>query len=58
MKTEGENNEEVIKPPKTKDDKESNIRNYRVYITYDMYYHTPRFWLNGNDSNNNPLTKE
>ena len=23
-----------------------------------MYYHTPRFWLNGIDSNNNPLTKE
>lgn len=24
-----------------------NIRNYWVYITYDMYYHTPRFWLHG-----------
>lgn len=23
-----------------------------------MYYHTPRFWLSGSDSNNNPLTKE
>ncbi len=35
-----------------------DLRNYRVYITYDMYYHTPRFWLSGVDYKSEPLTKE
>ena len=26
-----------------------NLRTYKAYISYDMYYHTPRFWLSGVD---------
>ena len=36
----------------------NELRNYRVYITYDMYYNTPRFWLSGSTEDNNPLTQE
>lgn len=35
-----------------------NIRNYRVYITYDTYYLTPKFWISGTDYNGEPLTKD
>ena len=34
------------------------LRYYRVYITYDMYYHTPRFWLSGKNYKNEPLSKK
>lgn len=36
----------------------NSIRYYQVYITYDLYYHTPWFWIGGTDSRNNVLTKE
>lgn len=29
-----------------------------MYITYDYYYNTARFWITGIDYKNNPLTKE
>lgn len=42
-------------PPPPKD---PNLRIYKVNITYDRHYLTPRFWLAGVDSENRPLTKE
>lgn len=46
--------------PKDQTLKEINkeMRNYRVYITYDTYYLTPRFWISGTDYNGEPLTKD
>lgn len=42
--------QEDIKVAPTKEAKvDDKIRNYRVYVTYDMYYNTPRFWLSGQD---------
>ena len=35
--------------------KESN-RSYKINITYDDYYHTPRMWLSGFDEDGKPLT--
>ena len=28
---------------------DENLRTYNAYISYDNYYHTPRFWLSGTD---------
>lgn len=58
-----DSDEEIEEPVKNSENgttKEVNkeIRNYKVYITYDLYYHTPRIWLSGQDYENNPLTKE
>ena len=33
-------------------------RRYNITITYDEYYKTPRFWLNGYDEKKNVLEKE
>jgi ubiquitin-like-conjugating enzyme ATG3 len=38
--------------------KDENLRIYKVNITYDRHYLTPRFWLSGVDYLNRPLTKE
>ena len=39
---------------------ERSIRNmqryYDIYLTYDMFYRTPRMWLMGYDEHGNPLT--
>jgi ubiquitin-like-conjugating enzyme ATG3 len=43
---------------KTIKESDKNLRIYRVYITYDLYYNTPRFWLSGVDYKNQPLNKE
>lgn len=32
-------------------------RTYDLYITYDKYYRTARFWLTGYDEHNRPLTE-
>ncbi|KAM7542875.1 hypothetical protein Aperf_G00000013141 [Anoplocephala perfoliata] len=32
-------------------------RTYDLYITYDKYYRTARFWLTGYDEHNKPLTE-
>lgn len=60
---EEDENEEDEKEEKINEKKENikinkNLRNYRVYITYDVYYNTPRFWLSGVDYKNEPLNKE
>jgi len=34
----------------------SNLRWYDMMITYDKYYQTPRVWLQGYDSQRNPLS--
>ena len=36
----------------------AEFRTYRVSITYDTYYHSPRLWLSGNDEDENPLTQK
>lgn len=33
-------------------------RTYDLFITYDMYYHTPRLWLIGYDEDGRALTQE
>ncbi len=38
--------------------KDENLRIYKVNITYDRHYLTPRFWLSGVDFANRPLTKD
>ena len=44
--------------PKEKSKKSSgNRRTYRISITYDFYYNTPRLWIQGTDVNNKPLTE-
>lgn len=35
----------------------SNRRTYKISITYDFYYNTPRLWIQGMDSQNKPLTE-
>ena len=37
---------------------EEDDRNYKVYITYDEYYHTPRLWISGTDYNGAPLNSK
>jgi ubiquitin-like-conjugating enzyme ATG3 len=37
---------------------EADFRKYKVYITYDEYYHTPRLWISGNDINGAPLSSK
>ena len=32
-------------------------RTYKISITYDFYFYTPRLWIQGTDSNNKPLTE-
>jgi ubiquitin-like-conjugating enzyme ATG3 len=39
-------------------EKEEDYRIYKVYITYDDYYHTPRLWLSGNDKQGRPLNSK
>ena len=34
-----------------------NRRTYKISITYDFYYNTPRLWIQGTDSNHSPLTE-
>ena len=48
------------KKPAPVEQKEVNkdVRDYRVYITYDTYYDTPKFWLSGVDYKGDILTKE
>lgn len=48
------------KEPKEQLQEEVNkdVRNYRVYITYDTYYLTPRFWISGADFSGEPLNKD
>ena len=41
------------KTPKVK----SNRRTYKISITYDFYYNTPRLWIQGTDDSNKPLTE-
>ena len=43
---------------KTKPEAEEDFRIYKVYITYDDYYHTPRLWLAGNDKQGRPLNSK
>lgn len=35
----------------------ANRRTYKISITYDFYYNTPRLWIQGSDSKNKPLTE-
>ena len=35
----------------------SNRRTYKISITYDFYYNTPRLWIQGTNSNNKPLSE-
>ena len=41
------------KAPKVK----SNRRTYKISITYDFYYNTPRLWIQGTDDSNKPLSE-
>ena len=42
----------------TKSKKESSQRRtYKISITYDFYYNTPRLWIQGTDADNKPLTE-
>lgn len=51
---------QALQKPQNPQNAEINktLRNYRVYITYDLYYNTPRFWLSGVDYKNEPLSKD
>lgn len=45
-------------PPAPKLSKSAkNRRTYKISITYDFYYNTPRLWIQGTDSTNKPLTE-
>lgn len=46
---------ETVGPPSKKSP--DNRRTYRISITYDFYYNTPRLWIQGSDSNNKPLSE-
>jgi hypothetical protein len=48
----------VVPTIKTSGEKEEDYRIYKVYITYDEYYHTPRLWLSGNDKQGRPLNSK
>ena len=39
----------------TDNDKDVNTRKYDLYITYDKYYQTPKFWIFGYNYDNVPL---
>jgi ubiquitin-like-conjugating enzyme ATG3 len=45
------------KPKKEVQNLPSNRRTYKISITYDFYYNTPRLWIQGLDSKNKPLTE-
>lgn len=50
------------KPSSAKDDALAGngvlqTRTYDLYITYDKYYQTARFWLCGYDEDHNPLSE-
>ena len=58
--------EEVKKPEKEqkslnlkleKNKSPDHRRTYKISITYDFYYNTPRLWIQGTDSNNKPLSE-
>lgn len=44
--------------PKPVSGSESSKRTYRISITYDFYYNTPRMWIQGSTEEGVPLTEE
>lgn len=34
----------------------SDFRRYKISITYDDYYHSPRMWISGSNVDGKPLT--
>jgi ubiquitin-like-conjugating enzyme ATG3 len=52
------NSQKILSKESTPAPKDENLRIYKVNITYDRHYLTPRFWLSGVDYMNRPLTKE
>ncbi|KAI5249477.1 hypothetical protein E4T43_00895 [Aureobasidium subglaciale] len=45
----------IIRDPKAHNDQNDTLRNYTIYITYSTYYMTPRLYLSGYSSSNEPL---
>ena len=49
--------EEPATIPKVESKSKGTRRTYKISITYDFYYNTPRLWIQGTDSKNKPLTE-
>ncbi|KAH0006181.1 hypothetical protein KCU72_g16398, partial [Aureobasidium melanogenum] len=45
----------IIRDPRAQDGSNDTLRNYTIYITYSTYYMTPRLYLSGYSSSNEPL---
>ena len=49
--------EEPVKKIQTQSKSSGSRRTYKISITYDFCFYTPRLWIQGTDSNNKPLTE-
>ncbi|KAH0289273.1 hypothetical protein M436DRAFT_73318 [Aureobasidium namibiae CBS 147.97] len=55
IEDEDDDPEAIIRDPKAQDGQTDTRRYYTIYITYSTYYMTPRLYLSGYSSSNEPL---